>query len=226
MWEKRVLQIRYSGKQTQYFPMKCSTCYCFGFLLCKTEMIIFTKETGMWWDWKNSSSTGGFSHPFLESMQGSFNTPKIPCFTKVGYPSVAFVHTSSCHGEDIYFCSKGIPWNLFVLLPWLFFSVSLQGEILQLLRLPFCWWWYLILDWTQAVLNSAFSAPVHQEPSPAMRVGLDWGAESTQGSSGKRLQHLQVIFSRSQPCSKCHRFFIFPFLCKALCWAAFQRICN
>lgn len=72
--------------ETEYFPMKCSTCYCFGFLLCETEMIMFTKETGMWWDCSNFSSTGGFSHPFLESMQGCFNTPEIPCFTKMSYP--------------------------------------------------------------------------------------------------------------------------------------------
>lgn len=44
-WEKRVSQVRYSGKrETQNLPVQLSTCYCFGFLLCKTG-IILTKET-------------------------------------------------------------------------------------------------------------------------------------------------------------------------------------
>lgn len=57
-------------------------------------------------------------------MKGCLNTPEIPCFTKMGYPWGALVHTSSCHGADSYFCRKVIPWSLFVLLPCLPSSVT------------------------------------------------------------------------------------------------------
>lgn len=69
-----------------------------------------------------------------------------------------------------------------------------------------------------------FSGPIHQEHSPAVTVGLGWGAESTQAAVGRGSNvskwysadhsHVPNITGSS------------PFHSSPKRWADFQRICN
>ena len=73
---------------------------------------------------------------------------------------------------------------------------SLQGEILQLARSPSACSGLFFWFGTRLCSILPFSGPIHQERSPATRRGLEWGPESTQGSSGKGLQ---VVVALSGP---------------------------
>lgn len=137
-------------------------------------------------------------------MQGCFNTRNSP-FHQDGFPQVVLAHTSSCRGEDTYFCCKGIPWSLFLLLPCFSCSVSLQEEILQPARSSFWWWWYLILDWNQAVLNSALFWPNSPTTFPCNGSGVKLRCRIHSGehweeapASPSDIQQVTAMFQISQ----------------------------
>lgn len=163
------------------------------------------------------------SYPLWEPMQGSFSTPEIS--------SLFHREEGLCIGNlslyqqlpwgSIHFCSKGIPWSLFALHPCLSHSdqwITAKRDTATC-KVTFCLWWYLILYWSQAVLNSAFFWPNSPRTLTCNERGHSLRCRVCSGEQWEGAPtHLQVVVAlcKSQLCSKHHRFVAFPFLSKAL----------
>lgn len=71
-------------------------------------------------------------------------------------------------------CSKGIPWSLFALHPYLSHpgGWATAGRDTAACKVTFCLRWSLLLIWSQAVLNSALFWPNSPRTFPCNKRGL------------------------------------------------------